>query len=67
MHTDIARAWWQWGKPEQAAAELLAAHTQLPAEVTCRPTIRKIAEDIAVLHPRVHGARELRAVISPKG
>jgi len=40
-----------------------AAHT----EMTCQPTIRKIAEEIAVLQPRVHGARELRAVISPEG
>src|ERR1019366_2091962 len=62
MHTDLARAWWQGGRPEQAAAELLAAHSESPAEVTCRPAIRKMAEDITVRHPRVRGVRELRTV-----
>ncbi|GAA3864878.1 hypothetical protein GCM10023084_17430 [Streptomyces lacrimifluminis] len=25
MHTDLGCAWWQWGKPEQTAHELLCA------------------------------------------
>jgi tetratricopeptide (TPR) repeat protein len=39
LHTDLARAWWQWGKPDQAARALLAAHRQAPAEVRDRPSI----------------------------
>ncbi len=63
FHTDMARAWWQWGKPEQTALALLAAHRQAPVEVRDRPTIRTIAVSLAEHHPRVPGVRELAAAI----
>ncbi|MGH3835403.1 MAG: hypothetical protein ACRDSF_06825, partial [Pseudonocardiaceae bacterium] len=58
-HTDMARAWWQWGKPEQTARALLAAHRQAPAEVRDRPAIRKIVTDLTRQYPRVAGVHEL--------
>ncbi len=66
LHTDMARAWWQWGKPEQTAHALLAAYRQAPAEVRYRPAIRKIVTDLARQHLRVAGVRELAtAVVAP--
>ncbi|MGW2491324.1 helix-turn-helix transcriptional regulator [Streptomyces sp. NPDC001606] len=59
MHTDLGRAWWQWGKPEQTAAELLAALRVSPGEVRDRPAIRKIVHELSARHPRVPGVREL--------
>jgi len=67
FHTDLARAWWQWGKPERAATELLAAHAESPAEVICRPRIRELAEAIVHRHPHVSEARHLRAALGPAG
>ncbi|MCW2765806.1 MAG: Transcriptional regulator, contains XRE-family domain, partial [Nocardioides sp.] len=55
LHTDMARAWWQWGKPEETAQQLLAAYSHAPSEVRDRPAIRRIADDLAALHPRVSG------------
>lgn len=63
LHTDMARAWWMWGKPEQTAHALLSAYEQAPSEVRDRPTIRKIADDLTALHPRASGVRELAAAI----
>ena len=63
LHTDMARAWWQWGKPEPTAHALLAACRQAPAEVRDRPVIRKIAVSLAESHPRVPGVRELASAI----
>ena len=63
LHTDLARAWWQWGKPKETAHALLAAYEQAPSEVRDRPSIRKISEDLASLHPRVSGVRELAAAM----
>lgn len=63
LHTDMARAWWQWGKPEQTAHALLAAHRQAPAEVRDRPAIRKIVAGLAGQHPRVSGVRELATAV----
>ncbi|MDI5963432.1 helix-turn-helix domain-containing protein [Streptantibioticus silvisoli] len=62
MHTDLGRAWWQRGKPEQTAAELLAAARVSPSEVRDRPTIRQIVTDLHSRHPRTPGVRELVAV-----
>ncbi|WP_185844593.1 helix-turn-helix transcriptional regulator [Nonomuraea sp. WAC 01424] len=59
LHTDLARAYWQWGKPEQTTAELLAAYQHAPAEVRDRPSIRKIAVELVERHPRVAGVRQL--------
>ncbi|MEU4576074.1 hypothetical protein [Nonomuraea sp. NPDC023979] len=64
FHTDLARAWWQWGKPEQTAAELLTAYQQAPAEVRDRPSIRLIAAELVERHPRVVGVRQLAKAIS---
>lgn len=61
MHTDLGRAWWQWGKAEQTAHELLAAARVSPGEVRDRPAIRQIVGDLRSRHPRVTGVRELVA------
>lgn len=63
MHTDLARAWWQWGKPEQTATQLLAAARVCTAEVRDRPAIRKIAQDLVARHPRTVGAQDLAGVL----
>lgn len=66
MHTDLARAWWQRGKPEQTAAELLSAVRVSPGEVRDRPAIRRIVTDLRTAHPRIAGVRELAAAtLSP--
>ncbi|MGW2631524.1 helix-turn-helix domain-containing protein [Streptomyces chattanoogensis] len=64
MHTDLARAWWQLRKPEQAAAELLSAVRVCPAEVRDRPAIRQIATELRSRHAQVVGVRELDAVFT---
>jgi transcriptional regulator with XRE-family HTH domain len=63
LHTDLARAWWQWDKPEPTARHLLAALQQAPSEVRDRPSIRKIAVSLTRQYPRATGARELAAAI----
>ncbi|MGW4381010.1 helix-turn-helix domain-containing protein [Kitasatospora sp. NPDC004531] len=63
LHTDLARAWWQWGRPEQTVTELLAALRVSPAEVRDRPSIRAVVSDLAIRHPRVAGVRELTAAV----
>ncbi|MER5971459.1 helix-turn-helix transcriptional regulator [Streptomyces sp. NPDC002055] len=64
MHTDLARAWWQWGKPEQTAQELLAAMRVSPGEVRDRPAIRAIVSSLSSRHPHATGVRELtRALV----
>ncbi|RPK29216.1 hypothetical protein EES39_40440 [Streptomyces sp. ADI92-24] len=65
MHTDLGRAWWQWGKAEQTAAELLSAVRVSPGEVRDRPAIRQIVSDLRSRHPRVTGVRELVAAVGP--
>jgi hypothetical protein len=70
LHTDIARAWWQHGRPEQTAAALLAAYREAPTELTGRPAIRRIGQDLIHHHPQASGTRELRiglAAPSPDG
>lgn len=61
LFTDLARAWWQWGKPEQTIQALLTAHSHAPAEVRDRPSIRNIVTDLASRHPNAPGVRELTA------
>ncbi|MGW0450032.1 hypothetical protein ACWDWV_32150 [Streptosporangium sandarakinum] len=63
LHTDLARAWWQWGKPEQTASALLAAYRHAPSEVRDRPAIRQIAVELAERHPRVAGVPELTLAV----
>ncbi|MEV8635355.1 hypothetical protein AB0395_27230 [Streptosporangium sp. NPDC051023] len=64
FHTDLARAWWQQGKPEQTTAELLTAYQHAPAEVRDRPSIRQIAVNLVERHPRVAGVRQLTKAIN---
>ncbi|MDX2821355.1 transcriptional regulator [Streptomyces ipomoeae] len=64
LHTDMARAWWQWGKAEQTAQALLDAFRVTPAEVRDRPVVRAIVSELQRKHPHVAGVRELsRAVL----
>ncbi|MFE9559108.1 helix-turn-helix domain-containing protein [Streptomyces sp. NPDC006703] len=63
MHTDMARAWWMHGKPEQTAAELLAALRVSPAEVRERPTMRQVVGELGQRHRRTVGVRELVAAV----
>ncbi|MFJ6140752.1 transcriptional regulator [Kitasatospora sp. NPDC092286] len=63
LHTDLARAYWQWGKPEQTAHALLDAHRAAPSEVRNRPSIRAIVTELAQRHPRSSGVRELSAAV----
>jgi transcriptional regulator with XRE-family HTH domain len=63
LHTDIARAWWQHGRPEQTAAALLAAYREAPTELTGRPAIRRIGQDLIRHHPQASGTRELRMAL----
>lgn len=63
LHTDIARAWWQHGRPEQTAAALLAAYREAPTELTGRPAIRRIGLDLIHHHPQASGTRELRIAL----
>ncbi|MEU4918834.1 helix-turn-helix transcriptional regulator [Streptomyces parvus] len=59
MHTDLARAWWQWGKPEQTTTELLSAVRVSPGEVRDRPAIRRMVTEIHSRHPRTTGIKDL--------
>jgi transcriptional regulator with XRE-family HTH domain len=61
FHTDMARAWWQWGRPAQTAAALLDAARVSPSEVRDRPAIRRIVTDLRRCHPHTVGVRELVA------
>ena len=63
LHTDMARAWWQRGKPDETALALLAAYDQVSAEVSTRPAIRKMATDLVRQHPRATGVQELATAI----
>jgi hypothetical protein len=63
LHTDLARAWWMRGRPEETASALLEAHREAPSEVRDRPKIRQIAADLTAKHPRVTGVRELATAL----
>lgn len=63
LYTDMARAYWQWSKPEQTAHALLDAHRAAPSEVSDRPSIRAIVTDLTRRHPRTSGVRELAAAV----
>ncbi|KUH36307.1 hypothetical protein [Streptomyces kanasensis] len=62
--TDMARAWWAWQRPEQAAHALLDAYRASPGEVHDRPAIRRIVTQLAERHPRTSGVRELHAAVT---
>jgi hypothetical protein len=63
LHTDLARAWHQRGRPEEAVWQLLEASRYAPGEVRDRPAIRAMATDLVDRHKLVPGARELATVI----
>ena len=63
LHTDLARAWHQMGKPTQTAEELLAALRASPAEVRDRSSIRTIVKELAERHPLASGVATLRAAV----
>lgn len=65
-HTDLARAWWQRGKPEQTTTELLSAMQQAPAEVRDRPAIRAIANELVARHKLVPGVRKLESALGQR-
>jgi hypothetical protein len=66
LHTDLARAWWQRGRPEETAHALLAAMSEAPTEVRGRPAIRAIAEELVDRHRLVPGVRELAGALGPR-
>lgn len=43
---DVARAWHQWGKPEQCYQALRSAERAAPAEVRYRPPVRRMTRDL---------------------
>ncbi|MFC8824866.1 helix-turn-helix domain-containing protein [Streptomyces sp. NPDC057137] len=63
LHTDMARAWWLWGKPEDTAIALLSAYREAPAEVRDRPSIRSIVTELAERHPHIGSVRRLVAAV----
>ncbi|WP_413754579.1 helix-turn-helix transcriptional regulator [Streptomyces sp. R-74717] len=65
LPTDLGRAFWQWGKPEQATQQLLLAARISHGEVRDRPAISRIVGELISRHPRVSGVRELAAVVGP--
>ncbi|GHH31699.1 hypothetical protein GCM10018780_92950 [Streptomyces lanatus] len=67
LGTDMARAWWQWQRPEQTARVLLDAYRASPGEVRDRPAIRAIVDELTERHPRTTGVRELRAAVAHAG
>jgi hypothetical protein len=48
---DVARAFFQWGKYEQAHTALRAAEGAAPQEVAARPSVATLARDLATLAP----------------
>lgn len=67
LHTDLARAWWQWGKPEQTARSLISAYRESPTEVTSRPTMRRIAGDLKDRYPKLPDVIELTRLTAARG
>ncbi|WP_446213032.1 hypothetical protein [Micromonospora sp. IBSANI012] len=46
---DVARAYTQWGRYEHGLYALRSAYEVAPEEIRCRPTVQRIASDLAVL------------------
>ncbi|MFF9915608.1 helix-turn-helix domain-containing protein [Streptomyces sp. NPDC013457] len=64
LGTDMARAWWAWQRPEQAARALLDAYRASPGEVRDRPAIRNIIIELTKQHPHTNGVRELHTALA---
>ncbi|MEU8134959.1 helix-turn-helix domain-containing protein [Streptodolium elevatio] len=63
LHTDLARAWHQRGRPEETATALRAALREAPGEVRDRPSIRAIVTELHQRHPHAVGVRDLVAAV----
>ncbi|MFF3552531.1 helix-turn-helix domain-containing protein [Streptomyces tsukubensis] len=63
LGTDMARAWWAWGRPEETVRALTDAYGASPGEVRDRPAIRSIVHELGERHPRISGVRELRGLL----
>ncbi|WP_439386821.1 hypothetical protein [Amycolatopsis lexingtonensis] len=59
-YSDVARAFHQWGKPEQCYRALLAAEHASPDEVRYRKTIHQITESL-IRHPNARALPGLTA------
>ncbi|WP_410618598.1 hypothetical protein [Amycolatopsis sp. cmx-8-4] len=59
-YSDVARAFHQWGKPEQCYRALLAAEHASPDEVRYRKTIHRITESL-IRHPNARNLPGLPA------
>lgn len=59
---DVARAYHQWGKPEQCYAALLQAERAAPAEVRYRPPVHRMAESLLRCGPQ-HALPGLRTFV----
>jgi transcriptional regulator with XRE-family HTH domain len=57
---DLARAYHQWGKPEQCYRALLAAEAAAPADVRYRPPVHRMTEDL-LRSGRRHSLPDLRS------
>ena len=64
LYTDLARVRWRLGQPQETASALLAAYHEAPSEVCDRPATRRIAEDLALMHPRVREVRKLTSALA---
>ncbi|NNN37745.1 helix-turn-helix transcriptional regulator [Streptomyces sp. S3(2020)] len=64
LGTDMARAWWAWGRPAQTASALLDAYRASPGEVRDRPAIRRVVTELAERHPQIAGVRDLQAAVA---
>ncbi|WBB82145.1 hypothetical protein O7606_12700 [Micromonospora sp. WMMD882] len=49
LYVDVARAYTQWGRHEQGLNALRTAYDVAPEEIRCRPTVQRIAGDLALL------------------
>ncbi|MFD2763382.1 hypothetical protein [Micromonospora eburnea] len=49
LFVDVARAYTQWGRYEHSLRALRTAYEVAPEKVRCRPTVRRLASDLAVL------------------
>ncbi len=49
LFVDVARAYTQWGRYEHGLNALRTAYEVAPEEIRCRPTVQRIAGDLATL------------------
>lgn len=59
LFVDVARAYTQWGRYEHGLNALRTAYEVAPEEIRCRPTVQRIASDLAM---RANGSAQISAV-----